>query len=295
MTMTEDHDNPIRPEDLVAHAEGRLPVGSILRERVEEYLRCHPAEAERAAAYRRQDALLHEAFDGILDQSLPARLQDSLRQSRRRERPNLAMAASLVVGIALGLLVAQFDPLSLHEGIDGPNAEPRADSTIGTGTAEETDTATASVDANMFLAQNAPDLSAAGLTATGNIALENPATGLRRYEYRDTNGNQLQLLVSRESKVDPASVYTLRNGKFALAYWRQGDRTYLLTGTTDPDHLQSLAHESMATLQPDASPAGDDTSSGSGVVAGSQGENGTIGNGTTVEEPKEPAPVSDQM
>lgn len=297
--MTDETHDSIRLEDLAAHAEGRLPAGSALRARVEEHLRRHPEDAARVEAYRRQDELLHEAFDDVARQPLPARLQERLRQPPQPwPRPRLALAASLVVGIAIGWLVAQIE--YGPEGGDGGGslAEQTAESLTGTGTQVDPAVTKVKDGGAMLLPDGAPDLSGIGLSATGNVALEDPAAGLRRYEYRDGAGNMLQLLVTRDARIDPASVYTLQNGEFTLAYWHQGDRTYLLSGAIEPDRLQALAHETMATLesgQPAASPAVDETSD-TGVVAGNRNEVGNgEGAGATVEDPVEPMPVIDQM
>lgn len=312
MTMTDEPNDPIRLEDLVAHAEGRLPAGSTLRARVEEHLRHNPGDAARVDAYRHQDHLLHEAFDDIARQPLPPRLQERLAQPQLPQQPRLALAASLVIGIAVGWLVAQIE--QAPEGGDGGGtlAEQaaerltgtedgivRADESAGEREREHGIVDTGAVDASAtsekLLPEGTPDLSSIGLTATGNMALEDPAAGLRRYEYRDTSGSTLQLMVTRDRMVDPASVYTLQNGDFSLAYWHQGDNTYVLSGAIKTDRLQSLAHDTMAALEPDApQPIDDGDSSDSEVMAGSGKK---VGNGknTTVEEVAEPMPVIDKM
>lgn len=294
--MTDETNHPIRLEDLVAHAEGRLPTGSALRARVEAHLRHHPEDAARVEDYRRQDALLQEAFDGIARQPLPPRVQECLHRTSR-PHPRLALAASLALGITIGWLVGQIEygPQGTNDG--DSLAEQTAASLTGTEATVDAAAVNMDDDGGMLLPEGAPDLSAIGLAATGNTALEDPAAGLRRYEYRDGAGNTLQLLVTRDSLVDPASVYTLRNGDFSLAYWHQGERTYLLGGAIKPERLQALAHETMATLER-GQPAGSSETADAGVVAGNDrkkvGNNGE-GAGTSVENPVEPVPVIDRM
>lgn len=294
--MTDETNDPIRLEDLVAHAEGRLPAGSALRARVEEHLRHHPEDAARVEAYRRQDELLHEAFDDVARQPLPSRLEKCLRQTLPA-RPRLALAASLVVGVAIGWLVAQIEYGPEDGNHGGSLAEQTAGSLAGTETNIDAAATQVSDSGEVLLSEGAPNLSGIGLTATGNVALEDPATGLRRYEYRDGTGNVLQLLVTRDAVIDPGGVYTLQNGDFTLAYWKQGDRTYLLSGAIERDRLQALAHDTMATLepgQPTDSPASGESAE-TGVVAGNDQKEVDNGEGAAVEGQAEPVPVIDQM
>lgn len=286
MTMTDEPNHPIRLEDLVAHAEGRLPAGSALRARVEEHLHQHPEDAARVEAWRRQDELLREAYGGIVQQPLPSRLQERLQQPERPQ-PRLALAASLVIGLVAGWLVAQIE--YAPEGADGGGSLAEQTAERLTGTNETVDAG------EILLPGGAPDLSPIGLTATGNTALEDPSAGLRRYEYRDADGRTLQLLVTRDPMIDPASVYTLQNGDFTLAYWHQDDNTYLLSGAIEPEHLQALAHKTMATLEPGSPQTGDnDESADSGVMAGNRNEN-AAGENPAVEDVADPVPVVDQM
>jgi len=286
MTMKRESHDPIRPEDLVAHAEGRLPAGSALRARIEEHLRHDPEAAARVAAYRRQDTLLHEAFDHHLQQPLPPSVHERLERSEEA-RPRWALAATLVIGIAAGWSVAQveFPP-------GGGNTAPdtRAEPVAGSGV--DSEAGMQSSAQAVLRPEGAPDLSAIGLTSTGQTALEDPAAGLRRFEYRNADGRILQLLVTQDPLIDPASVYTLQSGDFSLAYWHRGDRTYLLTGAIDSDRLQALAHETMVTLAPDE-PAVNGGAVDSGVVAGNQ-EAGE-GESPSVDEAESPTPVIDQM
>lgn len=291
MTMTDEPDNPIRLEDLIAHAEGRLPAGSALRARVEEHLHHHSGDAARVEAWRRQDELLREAYGDIARQPLPSRLQESLQQPER-SHPRFALAASLMIGIAVGWLVAQIEYSPEGGDTDASLAEQTAEKLTGANEHIDTGTIAAGNAGETLLPEGAPDLSSIGLTATGNVSLDDPSAGLRRYEYRDASGRTLQLLVTRDSRVDPASVYTLRNGDFTLAYWHQGDSTYLLSGAIEPERLQTLAHETMATLEPQA--ADKDGASGSGVVAGNRNDSGN-GENAVVEDAVEPVPVVDQM
>lgn len=302
MNMADEPNNPVRLEDLVAHAEGRLPAGSALRARVEEHLHHHPEDAARVDAYRRQDELLRAAYGDIAREPLPSRLQERLQQPER-SHPRLALAASLVIGIAVGWLVAQIEYVPRNGDGGGTLAEQTTQSLTGTDEVADADASgivdTGAVNTggagDMLLPEGSPDLSSIGLTATGNVSLGDPAAGLRRYEYRDISGETVQLLVTRDPLIDPASVYTLQNGDFALAYWHQGDNTYLLSGVIEPDRLQALAHETMATLESESSRAtGDGGTSGSGVMAGTRNDTGN-GENTVVEDAADPMPVIDQM
>ncbi|MFW5970110.1 MAG: anti-sigma factor family protein, partial [Halofilum sp. (in: g-proteobacteria)] len=101
----------MRTEHLTAYAEGRLPPGSALRDRVERHLHDHPEDAARIRQYRRQDALLHEVFDRVLEEPLPGRvLSATSRPAKRSSRAIAGVAAALVIGIGVGWTAARLIP-----------------------------------------------------------------------------------------------------------------------------------------------------------------------------------------
>lgn len=241
MTMHDHRDEPVRTQELVAYAEGRLPAGSRLRARVEAHLQRHPADAARVQAYRDQDALIREAFGDVAGESIPARLvPGSGAVGRGRFRPAPAMAAALVVGIGVGWLGAQLAATD-------PQRSPLQ------GFAERVaDRLTAPADAGGAVAPVAtggvPDLGAAGLRPVGRGEAGDKDT--RRFDYRDADGNSVHLFVADDIASTTPSVRTLKTGGYTLAYWHEGEATYVLGAQGPRDRVVATAREVRDMLGP---------------------------------------------
>lgn len=236
MTMHDHSQQPVRIEELVAYAEGRLPAGSGLRARVEEHLRRHPADAARVQAYQRQDVLIREAFDDVAGQPIPDRLvPGGAGDDRARPWAAMGMAAALIVGIAVGWLGARVMPAGAPQPAMQVFAERVADRlTASTDSGTTTAGATASVDAG-----SVPDLAAAGLRPAGRGGAGD--MGARRFDYRDADGNTIHLFVSRDIAAATPSVRTLEAG--TLAYWHDDGVTYVLGGQVSGNRLVAMARE----------------------------------------------------
>lgn len=235
MTMHDQPDKPVRDEDLVAYAEGRLPAGSGLRARVEAHLHRQPADAARVQSYQRQDALIREAFGDIAREPIPDRLvPGSVPDDGGRPWAALGMAAMLVVGIALGWLGARVTATDVQQPAVQGFAEHVADR-LTTSTGAGATEATAPADGD-----DAPDLSAAGLRALGHGGAADDR-GTRRFDYRDADGNTIHLFVSPDIASTTPSVRTLEAGDYTLAYWHQDDATYVVGGHVPGNRLVGIA------------------------------------------------------
>jgi anti-sigma factor RsiW len=102
MTKNEQEKYVATADDLHGFADGRLPADSA--EKVEAYLAAHPEAAAEVADYRRINAVLHEAYDDILDKPVPAAQVAIVRERRPRIAVPIAAAiAGLLAGIVIGL------------------------------------------------------------------------------------------------------------------------------------------------------------------------------------------------
>ncbi len=101
---------PIADEDLSAYADGQLAAARVPA--VEAAL-AHDSElAAQIAEIRSTNAALTQAFDPWLGEPIPTRLLAAARRTRRASRfvwtkPAAALAASLIVGIAVGWFARQ--------------------------------------------------------------------------------------------------------------------------------------------------------------------------------------------
>jgi hypothetical protein len=115
--------DPADPQVLMAYADGELAAADAAR--VEAAIAVDPALARIVDDHRALRARLSDAFAGVLAEPVPARLHAALRTGARatasppmpstasrprwRRREWLAMAASLLAGVALALAVPQFN------------------------------------------------------------------------------------------------------------------------------------------------------------------------------------------
>lgn len=98
----------ISEADLHASVDGQLPASATAD--LETWLSEHPQDAERVAQYRRQNAVLHETYDEVLKQPVPARLT-ALLQSAPQPAPQrtllmryAAVLAFFAVGGVIGAI-----------------------------------------------------------------------------------------------------------------------------------------------------------------------------------------------
>jgi anti-sigma factor RsiW len=99
--MSETH-GPVNEDELHAYVDRQIDATRLAT--VEEYLREHPADAQRIAVYQRQRSLLREALSPLAAEPVPPRLRlDQIISERlRRRQPLWRLAAMIVLGIGLG-------------------------------------------------------------------------------------------------------------------------------------------------------------------------------------------------
>lgn len=88
----------VTEEELMAYVDGALDADA--RARVETWLAEHPDDATKVAAYGAQNAALHEMFDAIIDEPVPARLTE--RPGRPTAQPMWQRIAAAILLLAVG-------------------------------------------------------------------------------------------------------------------------------------------------------------------------------------------------
>ena len=97
-----ESERPFTDEDLLRYVDGFLD--PVRRAEVEEYLKTAPTDANTVAAYRHQNHLLREAFDGILEERVPESIVvAAVGAGSSFLRPLMAAAAALLLFVAGGL------------------------------------------------------------------------------------------------------------------------------------------------------------------------------------------------
>lgn len=111
-------------DDLHGFADGMLPPDAAAK--VEAYLAAHPEAAAEVADYRQINAALHEAYDRVLDEPVPAGHVAIVRDTRPRlVVPMAAAVAGMAVGLVIGLAWQRQEeavPSSLAALVEGSSA-----------------------------------------------------------------------------------------------------------------------------------------------------------------------------
>ena len=243
-----------------AYADGELDGPE--RKSVEAMLQQNAEARSYYDAIQRQKAALHKAYDGVLEEPIPAPLLNTISQKPEAGVPwmkmkwsRVAMAASvamLLLGAAGGwygaryesraMIIAQLPERALdaHEvyaadfkhpvevaGSDKPHLETWLSKRIG-------------------VAFKIPDLNAKGYSLVGGRLLaegDKPA-GLLMYE--DANKERLTIYVAANEAKDVSAMHIQYRGKLMSCYWVEADLVYALVGEQPKDEMIALtqaAHE----------------------------------------------------
>jgi len=243
--------SPIREEDLVAYADRQLAPERVPA--VEAWLARDAEAAARVAAIRAQNAQLAEALDPWLSEPIPARLLDAATPSERgrayRWRPALALAASLVLGVAVGWLGR--DALLELRGVPTSFAREAAYAHLIYASDQGRPVEIGAQDEQRMVRWltrrtgvqvGAPDLNSVGFALVGGrlVAGNEKPTGLFMYENADK-----QRLTLQWRKVEPGATesqfrYAVENG-IGIFYWIDEYCAYALSGNVDRAQLLNVA------------------------------------------------------
>ena len=300
-----DNDNGMSEADLQAYVDGQLT--GRRRAEIEAYLAAYPAEAERLAAYRRQNIALHALFDPApgREPELSPELAEMVEQLQREldgaaapAKPQRSwnfrrLAACLVIGLSAGaaswMAVEQFAgrdaPLVAltRQASDGPVQLARTE----TPAVAETDEALQVIG---WLAaqpgdtpQQLPDLEALGFELTAERLIQT-ASGQPAAQilYQDDSGQRVTLYMRSGGQSDQTSFTFTQAGEAAQFIWQDGSMAYSLIGRMPQDQLLGIAEAINESLRNSATPASD-SADGSAESTG-QDEDAVVpkagGNGT---------------
>ncbi|MGG1944889.1 anti-sigma factor [Trinickia sp. NRRL B-1857] len=270
-----DETNAIDDAELHAYVDGALP--DARRIEIDALVARHPDLAERVSHYRSLGALLHERYDRVLDEPIPARLQTSLHGKARGSMPHryrwMALAATLVLGIGIGVGVDS-GVRHLSDGtfaLASNDAAHAVTAQTGTGFAEQAAIAhvvympavdraagAAEQDERQFVRWltdrlgtniHPPLLSRAGFELTGGRLLPGAEGPTALFMYRDQQGERVTLCIARRKPSTHATAFKLyRDGPVNVFYWVDGDFGYAVSGGIDRNVLLGLAravHEQL--------------------------------------------------
>jgi anti-sigma factor RsiW len=259
--MTTDHTLPVTEAQLHAVVDGQLPADEV--EAVSQWLRTHPEDAARVAAWHAQRAQLQALQRDVLDEPVPVALVDTLGGPRRMRWPQYAAAAALfAVGCSGGWFARSAIPEPPAASVALPGFVREAKMAYLVYTPEKRHPVEVSADQSKHLIEwlsrrlgaplAAPDLSAQGYSLMGGRLLPGEQGQSRaQFMYEQPTGERITLHVSvfgPGTAPAPTSFRFASDTGSSSFYWVDGRYGYALTGTLARPALEKLANVAYTQL-----------------------------------------------
>ncbi len=238
--------------DLMAYADGQLAPDRAAA--VEGLLARDAQAAARLAEIRDQNRLLRDGLDAWLAEPMPERLLAAATPPARSSaapwwKPALAMAATLVLGLAVGwfgrevLLDRQGTPTTFARQAAFAHVLYTADQRrpVEVWANEEKGLVTW-LTRRMGVQAHAPDLNSVGFALVGGrlLAGHEKPTALLMYENAEKQRLTLQWRKGEPGANETAFRYAIENG-VSIFYWIDHDCAYALSGNLDRAQLLAVA------------------------------------------------------
>jgi anti-sigma factor RsiW len=233
---------------LHAYVDGELDAADC--EAVEKLLESDTSARATVEAYERQDEALKRAFDGVLTESVPARLTAALAApSRWTFRPlmNMAAAIALLVLGGLGGWYAARDP-------GGARAEGIAEDAIIAHevytaevkhpvevTAADRDQLQAWLSKRVGVAFNVPDLTSEGYTLLGGRLLATADHPSAQLMYEDAEKKRITIFLTANPGETKMALRVETKGPLIACYWLDGPLGFVVAGEMEKAKMMQLA------------------------------------------------------
>ncbi len=239
----------ITDDDLQAYVDGALPLER--RQVVEAGLADDPVAAERIAAYLEQNELLHRLYDPLLEEALPAQIQQSTTSRRGRWLPQVAAACLLLlIGGLAGWLLRDLAPFQASK----PEQDfarraaaafavfsPEVRHPVEVSAAEERHLV-AWLSKRLKAPLKAPNLAPAGFNLVGGRLLSGKVGPAGLFMYEDGAGQRLTLYVQRQAvPVGNTSFRYEHKDGIGVFYWVDSQLSYALAGRLKRPALLTLS------------------------------------------------------
>lgn len=241
---------PKNSEDWSLHAYADGEIAGQESRALDERMTGDPDARAKVEAWRRQKAWLKEAFDPVLEETVPSNIKAALRQRRGITMSPYAIAAALALLIAGGAM-GWFASLQ----VNAPKAMQFADFAIE---AHEIYTresrhavevaANDSAHLTSWLSKRVghklviPDLTARGYTFLGGRLLAAGLQPAAQLMYEDANKRRITIfLTANEGGAETKFVIEEKYGVTAC-YWLDGPLGFVIAGETSRDDIIGLAN-----------------------------------------------------
>ena len=243
--MTNDH-----MEDWALHAYADGELSPEQRAEVEALLARDPEAARRVEGWKRQRELLKSAFDGVLDEPVPAQLAATLKGRRPSAiRPWLAMAAAILLllmgGLAGWMLKGDTAPTVMadlgREALDAHAVyavEVRHPVEV---MADDKAHLQAWLSKRVGTPFALPDLTDQGDTLLGGRLLSGNDGPAGMLMYEDAKGQRLSVLLTAPGSDRDTALQLEQRGQLIACTWQDGKLAVAVAGEMARDPMMTLA------------------------------------------------------
>lgn len=251
---------PIGDDDLHAYVDGRLD-GERLAQ-VDAWLAEHPDDAARVAFYSRVNAALHEQFDPVLREAVPAEMTTPPKRRRWVTlRPIVAAAACVIIGLVGGWFAREaLTPTLKSRGV-GPAIAQEAAAAHALYTVEVRHPVEVGAGEDHLLRWlsnrmgrpiKAPTLGE-GFRLMGGRLLPNTEGGIAcQFMYENVNGVRVTLYYASRPDItarETAFRYVEERNGVGVFYWIDDKLGYALSGRLPRESLLQMAHSVFEQLE----------------------------------------------
>ena len=246
--------------DLQAWVDGGLDAET--RANIDAWLAENPDVARRLEAYARQNAALHEAFDPVLDEPVPARL---LTAATGRATAPAGIWSVWRIAAAIGFLaIGGLSGWIARDQWPRANDSQIAEYAFNAHTvyvaekrhavevqAAEEKHLVSWLSKRLGTSLKIPHLAAQGYSLVGGRLLSSERGPAAQFMYQDLKGQRLTLYVrvSGDAREQTAFRFTQEN-RVGVFYWLDGRIGYALSGETDRSELLRVAEAVYRQLNP---------------------------------------------
>jgi len=244
----------INDDALLAFADDRLPAAE--RDAVAAYLADHPEQADRVAAWQRQNRDLRRAFDPVLREPVPTALVAAAMGMGQRplRRTVLAAAASIVLflggGLAGWMVKDTFEGPEQSVAVQGfvqraivahAVYEPEVRHPVEVGAAQ-LDHLVGWLSKRLGTKVKAPVLTKAGFTLVGGRLLPDASAPAAQFMYENKEGLRLTLYLRVAAKQNRETAFLWhQQGDLLTCYWLDGQVGYALSGRVPWKDMETLS------------------------------------------------------
>lgn len=247
---------PLTEADLHALVDGRLP--ETRRTEVEAYLANHPDDAERVAAYCRQNEALRAQFGPIAEETVPERLQLWHIRPARHWFRFAAVAAWVMLGGVTGWhLHAYRSEQHLESSAWARRAavahvvySPEVRHPVEVGADQETHLVNW-LSKRLGAQLKVPHLGNIGYTLVGGRLLPGDRGPVAQFMYQDAKGQRLTLYVRTNSDDSRETAFRFaQENNIGVFYWLDRKLGYALSGEVEKTELLRVATTVYRQLNP---------------------------------------------